>query len=219
MTQKKTKQTVFEDLFNYNANEFKEQKGKYDYISWSDALAIVLQKYPDTTWEVHEFEYPNIMERDDVGVPYMAGWIKQPYMKTDTGYFVKVSVCIQGIKRTQIHPVIDNVNKTVLKPNAYQINTSIARCLVKCFALHGLGLYIYQGEDLPQEEAEKEAVKVEENKPKDITQEQKKYLLSLVADKDEGFKNMIQVALDNKKINSSNINSYIDQFKEKKEQK
>lgn len=216
MTQKKTKQTVFEDLFNYNANEFKEQKGKYDYISWSDALAIVLQKYPDTTWEVHEFDFPNIMERDDDdGVPYMAGWIKQPYMKTDTGYFVKVSVCIQGVTRTQIHPVIDNVNKTILKPNAYQINTSIARCLVKCFALHGLGLYIYQGEDLPQEEA----VKVEENKPKDITEEQKKYLLSLVANKDEGFKNMIQVALDNKKINSSNINSYIDQFKEKKEQK
>jgi len=115
--------------------------------------------------------------------------------------------------------VMNNVNKTILKPNAYQINTSIARCLVKCFALHGLGLYIYQGEDLPQEEAEKEAVKVEENKPKDITEEQKKYLLSLVANKDEGFKNMIQVALDNKKINSSNINSYIDQFKEKKEQK
>ena len=214
MTQKKTKQTVFEDLFNYNANEFKEQKGKYDYISWSDALAIVLQKYPDTTWEVHEFDFPVGNQRQDELGAYN-GWIKQPYMKTDTGYFVKVSVCIQGIKRTQIHPVIDNVNKTILKPNAYQINTSIARCLVKCFALHGLGLYIYQGEDLPQEEA----VKVEENKPKDITEEQKKYLLSLVANKDEGFKNMIQVALDNKKINSSNINSYIDQFKEKKEQK
>lgn len=215
MTQKKTKKTVFEDLFSYNANDFKEQKGNYDYISWSDALAIVLQKYPDTTWVVHEFEYPNIMERDDVGIPYMAGWIKCPYMKTDTGYFVKVSVCIQEITRTHIHPVIDNVNKTLVKPNAYQINTSIARCLVKCFALHGLGLYIYQGEDLPQEEAKK----VEENKPKDITKEQKQYLLSLVANKDEGFKNMIQVALDNKKINSSNINSYIDQFKVKKEQK
>tara|TARA_R100001530_G_scaffold5636_1_gene6936 strand:- start:78 stop:722 length:645 start_codon:yes stop_codon:yes gene_type:complete len=214
MTQKKTKQTVFEDLFNYNANEFKEQKGKYDYISWSDALAIVLQKYPDTTWEVHEFDFPVGNQRQDELGAYN-GWIKQPYMKTDTGYFVKVSVCIQGVTRTQIHPVIDNVNKTILKPNAYQINTSIARCLVKCFALHGLGLYIYQGEDLPQEEA----VKVEENKPKDITEEQKKYLLSLVANKDEGFKNMIQVALDNKKINSSNINSYIDQFKEKKEQK
>ena len=145
----------------------------------------------------------------------MTGWIKQPYMKTDTGYFVKVSVTIEGITRTQIHPVLDNVNKTILKPNAYQINTSIARCLVKCFALHGLGLYIYQGEDLPQEEAEK----VEENKPKDITEEQRKYLLSLIEGKEEGFKNMINVSIENKKINSSNINSYIEQFSPKKKGK
>ena len=211
MTQKanKKKQTVFEDLFNYNANDYKEQKGRYDYISWSDALAIVLKKYPDTTWEVHEFEYPKEISSS------MTGWIKQPYMKTDTGYFVKVSVTLEGNTRTHIHPVLVNVNKTILKPNAYQINTSIARCLVKCFALHGLGLYIYQGEDLPQEEAEK----VEENKPKDITEEQRKYLLSLIEGKEEGFKNMINVSIENKKINSSNINSYIEQFSPKKKGK
>ena len=76
-------------------------------------------------------------------------------------------------------------------------------------------MYIYQGEDLPQEEAEK----VEENKPKDITEEQRKYLLSLIEGKEEGFKNMINVSIENKKINSSNINSYIEQFSPKKKGK
>ena len=124
MTQKanKKKQTVFEDLFNYNANDYKEQKGRYDYISWSDALAIVLKKYPDTTWEVHEFEYPQEISSS------MTEWIKHPYM-------------------------------------------------------------------------------------------QRKYLLSLIEGKEEGFKNMINVSIENKKINSSNINSYIEQFSPKKKGK
>ena len=60
---------------------------------------------------------------------------------------------------------------------------------------------------------------MEENKPKDITEEQRKYLLSLIEGKEEGFKNMINVSIENKKINSSNINSYIEQFSPKKKGK
>ena len=55
--QKKNK-SVFDNLFSINANEYKEQKGKFDYLSWSDALSLVLKEYPETTWEVHEFEFP-----------------------------------------------------------------------------------------------------------------------------------------------------------------
>lgn len=123
--------SVFKDLFSYNANEYKEKKGKFDYISWADAVSIVLSKYPDTTWEIHEFDEGS------------------PYKQTDAGAFVKVSVTIQGLTRTEILAVMDNYNRAIPEPTATDINNSIKRCLVKCFALFGLGLYIYQGESLP----------------------------------------------------------------------
>ena len=50
---------------------------------------------------------------------------------------------------TQVHPVLDHQNKAITAPNAFQINTSIQRCLAKAIALHGLGIHIYAGEDLP----------------------------------------------------------------------
>ena len=50
---------------------------------------------------------------------------------------------------TQVHPVLDHQNKAVTAPNAFQINTSIQRCLTKAIALHGLGIHLYAGEDLP----------------------------------------------------------------------
>jgi len=57
---------------------------------------------------------------------------------------------VQGITLSQIHPVLDARNRPILEPTAFDINTSIQRCLVKAIALHGLGLYVYAGEDLPQ---------------------------------------------------------------------
>ena len=75
---------------------------------------------------------------------------KQPYMKNGTGAYVQVSVNVNDVIRTQIHPVLDNRNQTIDTPNAFQINTSIQRCLAKAIALHGLGLYIFAGEDLPE---------------------------------------------------------------------
>jgi hypothetical protein len=65
--------------------------------------------------------------------------------------------------------VLDIYNKTIIAPNAFQINTSIQRCLVKAIALHGLGLYIYAGEDLPEAETVKHVLDVPAN---DITPEQ-----------------------------------------------
>ena len=73
-----------------------------------------------------------------------------PYQKTETGYFVEVAVTVQGVALSQIHPVLDARNEPIEVPDAFDINTSIQRCLVKAIALHGLGLYIYAGEDLPE---------------------------------------------------------------------
>ena len=197
MTTKKL--SVFETLNKINVNEFKEKKGNYDYLSWSDAVQYVLSVYPDATWETHEYEQPVKSTKDE----YM-GWIKTPYMSTESGCFVKVSVTIEGVTRTEVHAVMDNYNKAIKEPTATQINNSIKRCLVKCFALFGLGLYIYRGEDLP-----------EDDKPQAISKEQNDYLMTLLEGKDKAFIESIEVAVRNKKLNTNNFEGYVQQLKKK----
>ena len=107
-----------------------EKKGQFSYLSWAFAVSQLRQVEPIATWEVLRFN----------GLPYL---------QTELGYFVEVSVTVQGITLSQIHPVLDARNKPIAKPTAFEINTSIQRCLVKAIALHGLGLQLYAGEDLP----------------------------------------------------------------------
>ena len=108
-----------------------EKKGQFTYLSWAHAVAILRMHDPAATWQVKRFD----------GLPFL---------RTETGYFVEVAVTVQGIELSQIHPVLDGKNRVIAEPTAFDINTSIQRCLVKAIALHGLGLYIYAGEDLPQ---------------------------------------------------------------------
>lgn len=127
-------ESVFKKLYETNVNEHIEKKGEFSYLSWPFAVAQLRLADPTATWEVKRFA-------DNL-----------PYQKTDVGVFVEVSVTVQGITLSQIHPVLDSKNRPLLEPSAFDINTSIQRCLVKAVALHGLGLYIYAGEDLPQGE-------------------------------------------------------------------
>jgi hypothetical protein len=120
----------FAELSKIDVSEHVEKKGKFSYLSWAWAVDQLRKKHPDATWEVIRFN-------------------GMPFMNTDCGYFVEVAVTVNGVTLSQIHPVLDNFNKPIAKPNSFQINTSIQRCLVKAIALHGLGLYIYAGEDLP----------------------------------------------------------------------
>jgi hypothetical protein len=65
---------------------------------------------------------------------------------------VKVSVEIKGDIKTCLLPVMDNRNRSIVDPDSFAVNTAIMRCLTKCIALFGLGLYIFGGEDLPEGE-------------------------------------------------------------------
>jgi hypothetical protein len=132
------KKSTFEQLNDLNVNEYTEKKGRFTYLSWAWAVRELLQVAPDATWVIHEWGYDGVS--------------RQPYMQTEAGCFVQVTVSVNGVDRTQVHPVLDSYNKTIEKPNAFEINTSIQRCLAKAIALHGLGLYIYAGEDLPNAE-------------------------------------------------------------------
>lgn len=124
---------IFAQLAAINCQEHVEKKGKFSYLSWPWAVKKLRETDPTATWSVLRFD----------GLPYL---------KTDFGVFVEVAVTVQGVTLSQIHPVLNANNRPIAEPDAFQINTSIQRCLVKAIALHGLGLYIYAGEDLPDEE-------------------------------------------------------------------
>jgi hypothetical protein len=123
-------QNYFVELSKINVNEHVERKGQFSYLSWPFAVSQLRQFDPTATWHVQRFD----------GLPYL---------NTDLGVFVEVAVCVKGVSLSQIHPCLDSKNRPILAPTAFDINTSIQRCLVKAIALHGLGLYLYSGEDLP----------------------------------------------------------------------
>lgn len=138
----------FAELQKIDCSKKIEKKNKFSYLSWAHAVETLGIHHPTATWEVKRFE----------GLPFL---------KTELGYFVEVSVTVEGVTKSQIHPVLDNTNKPIQTPNSFHINTSIQRCLAKAIALHGLGLSIYYGEDIPPEAIEeKKAEQVNEFKEK-----------------------------------------------------
>ena len=132
----------FARLSGINVNDHNEKKGQFSYLSWPYAVAQLRLADPSATWEVRRFD----------GLPYL---------KTEIGYFVEVAVTVQSLKLSQIHPVLDADNRPIAEPTCFDINTSIQRALVKAIALHGLGLSVYAGEDLPAS-----SVASEESRPK-----------------------------------------------------
>ena len=121
----------FARLNQVNVSDYIEHKGAFAYLSWPFAVQQLRLADPGASWVVCRFE-------DGL-----------PYLKTEVGYFVEVAVTVQGMTLSQIHPVLDGKNRPLFEPTSFDINSSIQRCLVKAIALHGLGLYVYAGEDLP----------------------------------------------------------------------
>ncbi len=120
----------FARLSGINVNDHVEKKGAFSYLSWPYAVAQLRLADPSATWEVRRFD----------GLPFL---------RAENGYFVEVSVTVEGVTLSQIHPVLDGKNRPIAEPTVFDLNTSLQRCLVKAIALHGLGLYVYAGEDLP----------------------------------------------------------------------
>jgi hypothetical protein len=148
-------ESIFEKGLKVNVKDHVEKKGKFNYLSWAWAVQELRMLDPKASWEVQEFTSGVLTEKGEHDTT------THPYLKTDCGYFVEVIVALSdGTKSQQIHPVLDNHNKPIVKPNAFQINTSIQRCLTKAIALaSGIGLYLYAGEDLPPEVEEKKPAK------------------------------------------------------------
>jgi hypothetical protein len=127
------------DLLKVNVNEHTEKKNGLTYLSWAWAWAEALKADPTATFEVKTFAHDQYTE--------------MPYMNVNGTGLVWVTVTLFGQPRTCMLPVMDYRNKPIPNPDAFAVNTAIMRCMTKALALHGLGLYIYSGDDLPEEDA------------------------------------------------------------------
>lgn len=117
-------------LIPLNVNDHVEKKQGLSYLSWAWAWQEALRHDPTAVFHVQTFD-------------------GKPYMDVNGTGMVWVTVTFGQRSRTCFLPVMDHRNKPVPNPDAFQVNTAIMRCMTKCLAMFGLGLYIYAGEDLP----------------------------------------------------------------------
>ena len=128
--------TVFETLNGVNVNEHTEKKNGLTYLSWAWAWGELLKRFPDSTYTIYE-------NRD--------GWNYHTDGKT---CWVKTGVTVEGKEYIEMLPVMDFKNRSIPADavTSFDVNKAIQRSLTKAVARHGLGLYIYAGEDLPEGE-------------------------------------------------------------------
>lgn len=145
----KTK-SIFENLNAIDVRGKIKDKNGLSYLSWASAWAEVKKQYPDANYTIHRQimdELGNTRFWHDDG---KSGW-------------VEVSVNIDGAEITEVLAIMDFRNKAIPAESITSVdaNKSLKRCLVKCCALHGLGLFIFEGEDLPESLSKIETLKVE----------------------------------------------------------
>lgn len=132
------KKSVFETLNAINVNEHTEKKGNLTYLSWAWAWQQVKKNYPLAFYTIYE---------NTNGLNY--------HTDGKTAW-VKTGLTIEDIEHIEYLPIMDNRNNSIMldKITSFNVNTAIQRSLTKAAARHGLGLYIYAGEDLPSDEQE-----------------------------------------------------------------
>lgn len=153
--------SIFNILNNVDIKQLTRKKGKFDYLSWANAVREVSKIFPDINWNFTEWE----------GVPFL---------ETKIGYFVECSVTIKGVTKKQMMPVLDFKNQTNKSPTAMDINKCQMRALTKALALHGLGIDLWAGEDINGDYEEDGSQKVELY----IDDNQKKVLFELLCNAD-----------------------------------
>ena len=134
--------STFETLNAINVNENTDKKGNITYLAWATAWSELKKIYPDSTFKIYEHDT-------------RFGPIN--YFTDGRFCWVKVGVTVNGQEQIEELAIMDYRNAAVPlnQVTSVDVQKAIKRCLTKCIALHGLALYIYRGEDLPDEEAEK----------------------------------------------------------------
>jgi hypothetical protein len=128
---------VWTDLSSIDCGDFIEKKNGLSYLSWAHAYQIFMDRWSDNEIEFREESYED-------GTVMM---------------FCKITIF--GGKNRELTavremflPVLDFRNKAIVNPNAFARNTARQRVFTKCLSMHGLGSYIYAGEDMPASEKE-----------------------------------------------------------------
>jgi hypothetical protein len=127
---------VFEILNKIDVGEKIEKKGNLSYLSWAFAWSELKKLYPKANYTV--YENANGMNYHNDG---RTAW-------------VKVGVTVEEMEHIEYLPIMDFKNKSITldKVTSMDVNKAIQRALTKAISRHGLGLYIYAGEDLPEVE-------------------------------------------------------------------
>lgn len=134
-------QATYSELRKVNVSEFVEKKNNLSYLSWAWAVDQLLQRDAAASWEYRWHD-------------------NRPFVSIGETAMVFCTVKAFGVERTAQLPVMDYKNRPIPNPNSFEVNTAMQRALAKAISLHGLGLYIYAGEDLPPGEE-----KAAEDKP------------------------------------------------------
>lgn len=154
----------FEELNDVNVNEWTEKKNGLTYLSWAYAWGELKKRHPKAQYVIYENN---------------EGW---NYFTDGKTAWVKTGVIVDELEHIEYLPVMDFRNNSILldKITSFDVNKAIQRSLTKAVARHGLGLYVYAGEDLPEEERGLTKGRALENK---MTPKQKEIIDSLDDDK------------------------------------
>lgn len=144
-------ENYFQALNEINVNEHTEKKNGLTYLSWAWAWGEVKKVFPDATYTIYQNEALGGM----------------PYFTDGKTCMVKTGVTINGLEHIEFLPVMDYKNRSIPADSVttFDINKAIQRSLTKACARHGLGLYIYAGEDLPEAEAPQQTAQPKATKP------------------------------------------------------
>ena len=184
-----------EALLKTDVNAHTEKKNNLTYLSWAWAWAEALKADPKSTFKVEMFDSGE-------------GGTKSCYMDINGTAMVWVTVTMFDKPMTCQLPVMDYRNKAIPSPDAFQVNTAIMRCMTKALSLHGLSLYIYAGEDLPEEDAQPEKIIITptQGAMESIPEEEQNYLrelaIELIATCEQGDPKVAWVKLEAENLDS-----------------
>ena len=157
--------SLFDKLYAINVNDKVEKKNGLSYVSWAMAWAEIKKAVPDATYTIYERE---------------TQYGPVNYFTDGRTCWVKTGITLNGLEHVEMLPVMDFRNQAIQldKVTSMDVNKAIQRSLTKAAARHGLGLYIYAGEDLPEDEADAlrkcQEKQEEENKKIDALIKEKK---------------------------------------------
>jgi hypothetical protein len=178
-----------EALLKKNVNEHVEKKNGLSYLSWAWAWAEALKADPKASYKIEMFNC-------------------KCYMEINGTAMVFVTVTMFDKPMTCQLPVMDYRNKAIPNPDAFAVNTAIMRCMTKALALHGLGLYLYSGEDVPEEgdKFEKIIISPTQGAQNDVPIEELRYLeevaIELIAMCEQGDPRAALVKLDEENLDN-----------------